>query len=240
MMLLSNIAAAQSQYVEAPTIRYIHKHTKVLEISGWYFNDYYALSGRFNRTFDLRGDKKFYLGASLMFKPSFSNNPYFVTAPVRKNRAGNSIFSFLQPVNTSLLDTIFIDNSLTTPANLAIMFHYNITRKLEVGYSLELFGVGFGSIKDVTVQSTSVDSSLAQQKVLPAVLNIWFPGDLRRGNLGAEVFFRYWLNHKWGFHLSGSFAYREFQLIDFTVNGTNRFRQKVLHAGFGISYAPFH
>lgn len=167
--------------------------------------------------------KNIFVGTGIRFLGYSAKDVYFTSAPP-------SLYG------TSNEDSLFAPKSAMYSINTFVNFGYNISRKFQVGFNLDVIGFSFGSTSSLNFISNGVTSNASAS---PTKLNALLVGANDLGTLNGGLFIRYKYNDKLGVRLSYHTLFTELttsQKLQTKPEQNDRFRHGANPIGIGISY----
>ncbi|HWZ22325.1 MAG TPA: hypothetical protein VNW06_06695 [Cytophagaceae bacterium] len=185
------------------------------------------------------------IGYGLRFTSYVGANKFYRTAPSKYTstvQGPGTIFS--SDINENI-DTIATVTPQVNSMNLSIHIEYNVWRKFDIGFNIDVAGFSFGGRQKVNVISSSFDAN--QAPVLyarPTKFNLLLTSDNDIGSLNSEFFLRYWLSSKIGIRAGYTFLFTEYtteQPLSFDHGRiqNDRYRQKSSLFLFAVTWKPF-
>ncbi len=181
--------------------------------------------------------QKLKLGIGGRFTSSFATDKYYTTANAKltSGKTGPAVlFADDIPAN---IDSFFVGKTQINSLNISFNSEYELSKKLSVGFNIDLIGFSFGAAKQ-GIYINNGNSSLVGSK--PSSFNALLISDNDLGSLNSELFIRYKINNRWSLRGGTSFLFNEYS-TNTKVQQTNgisndRFRYKSLYGIIGIAY----
>jgi len=197
----------------------------------------FNFSGSFVHYWQVGKKKKLQLGIGGRLTSSFATDKYFTTANAKltSGKTGPGVlFADDIPAN---IDSFFVGKTQINSLNISFNSEYTLSKKLSVGFNIDLLGFSFGASKNGTYINNGKNSIVGSK---PTSFNVLLISDNDIGSLNSEFFIRYKLNNKWSLRGGTSFLFNEYK-TNTKVQQTNgisndRFRYKSLYALVGVSY----
>ncbi len=131
-------------------------------------------------------------------------------------------------------------NNIAITANIKGRFK----EKIDAGFNIELFGIGYGGKKTATY--TPSEAALANNpsvtggdvEVKPQLGSLLLIGDRDIGMLNSELYAGYWFTPKLNIRLGLSYVFSEYKTTETIHFDNNRFRAKVAMPFVGLSFSP--
>jgi len=142
------------------------------------------------------------------------------------------------------IDTINVArNPYVGMANIFLSAQYTFFKKLDLGFNIDLVGFSFGS---KTTGAYTVHSSGkpnvndgSTQTLTPTAFNLLLVSDNDLGSLNSEFYLRYWINDKWAIKGIFTFIFTEYTTGSKLRLDNDRFRNKGILFGLGVTYRPW-
>ena len=173
---------------------------------------------------NLGKNKKFFIGTGARFNAFYGTGVNFTSAP--SSLAGDKAKE----------DTLLASKPGVYSINLLINLGYNITPKLQAGFSIDLLGASFGPEGTPIYIKNGVPAST---KAKPTGFNALLIGNNDRGSLNSEFYGRYKFNEKFGVKLAYQYLFTELTTstkIQTVPENNDRFRNKSSLISIGFSY----
>lgn len=220
---------------------------------GYRYNNYFELSGIAGKDqyggflswshFHGIGKKqqRLKIGYGARLTSYFGVDKKFVTAPSKLTRGMNGIASIFSDKLIDNFDTIRIRNSQTNSLNLFFTIQYSFFNRLDVGGTLELFGVSFGGKVMSEYYSSKNEPGLFSpgQSAAPTGFNVLLTGDNNIGNLNYDFYVRFWITNQWAVRGSVYFSHSEYTTQNDLRLGNDRFRNRFLGGSIGVTFCPW-
>ncbi len=181
--------------------------------------------------------QKLKLGIGGRFTSSFATDKYYTTANAKltSGKTGPSVlFADDLPQN---VDSFFVGKTQINALNISFNSEYTLSKKLSIGFNIDLLGFSFGASKNGTYINNGKNSIVGSK---PSSFNALLISDNDIGSLNSELFIQYKLNNKWSLRGGTSFLFNEYTTNSKVqqINGisNDRFRYKSLYVLVGVSY----
>ncbi len=172
-------------------------------------------------TFGLGKKRKFHLGGGLRLALASGSDLNFETAPARLTG------------KPSTIDSVEISSFTTYSTNLFLDAEYEVSKRLNLGFNIDLAGFSWGPRKNGVFISENSRQNITAR---PTPYNILLVGDNDIGSLNSELFVRF----KWKQNLSVrggiSYLFTEFQTDKEYAFNNDRFRNKSMGGFVSISF----
>ncbi len=186
--------------------------------------------------------KKFKYGFGVRLTVFNAGKTEFVTAPAKLTVGKESLAAFFesQKIN-SQIDTFSLSKIQSNALNLSLNLQYSISRKFDVGFSIDAVGFSFGTKQSgiLTSKQSDTQGKSNNNKTFsssPTSLNLLLIGDSDLGNLNSELYARYWLNDKFAIRGGLGFQFIEYTTTQKVAFDNGRFRSKFLQPMLAVSY----
>lgn len=186
------------------------------------------------------------VGYGLRFTSFVAANKFYVTAPAKYTSPVQGLGTIFSETIDANIDTITTPTANTNSLNITVNIEYSITKKIDVGFNIDVVGISGGSQKTFNIISSSFDPNQSPvQSGSPTRLNLLLTSDNDIGSLNSEFFVRFWFNERIALRTGMSFMFSEYRLsneLSFD-NGrivNDRYRHKAAMAMIGITYKPFN
>ena len=158
--------------------------------------------------------KNFIVGTGIRFTGFHGNDNNYITAPANLTS------------NDANIDTLFATNSHIYSANVMLNLGYQITEKLQVGFSIDLIGFSFGP--DNTSRYIR-DGKYKSVEAKPSSPNFLLIGDNDIGSLNSSFYLKYKITKRIGAKLGYQYMFNELRTTTTAQTlpeANNRFRNK--------------
>lgn len=195
------------------------------------------IASSFTHYWGIGKKQKLHLGIGARLNNSFGTDQYFTTANAQltSGKTGPGVL-FADDIQANI-DSFFVGKPQINALNISFNSEYVLTKKLNVGFNLDLIGFSFGASK-TGIYISNGNKSLVSAK--PTTFNALLISDNDKGSLNSEIFARYHLNSKWSLRGGAAFLFNEYTTNTAVqqLNGisNNRFRSKTLNLMIGLSY----
>jgi hypothetical protein len=167
--------------------------------------------------------KNIFVGTGIRGLGYFGKDKYFTSAPP-------SLYG------TTDEDSLFAPKPALYSINSFVNFGYNISKKIQVGFNLDVIGFSFGPTGSPNFISNGI-STVASAS--PTKLNALLVGANDIGTLNGGLFVSYKLNDKIGFRVSYHTLFTELktkQILQTIPSQNDRFRHGSNPLGIGFNY----
>lgn len=187
--------------------------------------------------------KKLKIGYGLRYTGYFANDKdiHFRTAPAMLTSGKYSIVALFSEDILNQIDTLHMHNISTNSFNINTRFEYGLSKKIELGFNIDLIGFTFGK-KQEAVFSAEVSDSQGKSNnsktfsARPTALNLLLISDSDIGSLNSEMYLRYWASPKVGIRAGASFQFIEYKTNQKVAFNNDRFRTKQLLPFIALTY----
>ena len=202
------------------------KTQQLADISFGFGNKQGSVVAGYFYNWNLGKSRKFFIGTGARFNTFYGTGVSFTSAP--SSLAGDKLKE----------DTLLAAKPNIFSFNVLINLGYNITPKLQAGFSIDAIGASFGSEGTPTFISNGFPTST---KAKPTGFNVLLISDNDKGSLNSELFARYRWNDSWGVKLGLQFFFAEYTTnteVQTTPGGdkNDMFRKKMAGVGIGVTY----
>ncbi len=188
------------------------------------------------RNYTVAKSKNFEMGFGARFTSYIGLNQYFVTAPAQLTSGSTSPFILFRDNINGNLDSIIVKSAATHSLNAAINFGYKISKKIQLGFNIDLIGFSFGKTSTANYINGNKGNNTTAS---PTAFNLLLVSDNDRGSLNSEFYGSYFFNKKWGVKLAAQFLFTEYTSavkVQTFPQENDRFRNKSLLASIGVTY----
>lgn len=227
--------SAYSQSVKEDALK--SRATNYVDFSAGFSQSQALISSSLSHHWGIGKKQKLQLGVGVRLTNSFGTDQYFTTANalLTSGKTGPGVL-FTEDIQANV-DSFFIGKPQINALNISFNSEYAFSKKLSIGFNIDLIGFSFGASKTGTYINNG-NTSLVGAK--PTSFNLLLISDNDKGSLNSEIFARYKLNSKWSLRGGAAFLFNEYTTNTAVqqLNGINndRFRTKTLNAMIGISY----
>jgi hypothetical protein len=184
----------------------------------------FSVTSAFNHNWHLGKKKKIVIGTGIRYTWFSGNNINFTSAP-------NDL-----AIDEKSVDTLLAPNPSVHSLNLLINLGYNISPKLQVGFSIDVLGFSFGP----TGSPTYINAGTSQiTSASPTKINVLLIGNNDIGSLNSFFYAKYQLNKRFGVKLGYQFLFNELTTntkIQTLPSQNDRFRTKSALGYIGVTY----
>lgn len=197
-----------------------------------------ALAYVYNWKFGKR--KRMELGLGAKLTSYFGSNLYFKTAPAKLTSGKTDPSVLFSSDIEENIDSVKFTKAQSNFLNLTLNFGYNFSKKVYVGFTIDLIGFSFGKRQNgIYYGNNNAPGVPVSAKLTP--FNVLLISDNDRGSLNSELFARYKWNDSWGVKLGLQFLFAEYTTdtqVQTTPGGdkNDRFRKKMPGVGIGVTY----
>jgi long-subunit fatty acid transport protein len=188
------------------------------------------------KNWDIDKKKRFYIGTGLRLTSSYGTNVNLVTALAKLTTGTSSPAAFFTNPIKANFDTVSVNRVQVNSLNATIQLGYNITKKLDVGFTIDAIGLSFGN-KQV---GKYVEGGNTAVNLKPTLLNVLLVSDNDLGTLNSVLYANYANNNKVKWQLGFGFLFTEYtadKVVQVTNNISNdRFRTKSFGISIGMQY----
>lgn len=173
---------------------------------------------------NLGKSRKFFIGTGARFTTFYGTGVSFTSAP--SSLAGDKLNE----------DTLLAAKPNIFSINLLINLGYNITPKLQAGFSIDAIGASFGAEGTPIFISNGIPTST---KAKPTSFNALLIGNNDKGSLNSEFYARYKITEKFSAKLAYQYLFNELTTttkVQTVPEANDRFRSKATLINIGFSY----
>jgi hypothetical protein len=237
-LLLGFLLFSITSFSQSLKIDSANKHKlSFIDFSTGFSNNQALISTSYSFNWGIGKKQRLLLGVGARLTNTFGTDQYFTTANAKltSGKTGPGVlFADDIPAN---IDSFFVGKPQINALNISFNSEYQLSKKLSVGFNIDLLGFSFGASKTGTYINNGRTSLVGAK---PTSLNILLISDNDIGSLNSEIFARYKLNSKWSLRGGAAFLFNEYTTNTAVqqLNGisNDRFRTKTLNAMIGISY----
>jgi long-subunit fatty acid transport protein len=183
-----------------------------------------SITSAFNYNWQLGKKKKIVIGTGIRYTWFSGNNINFTSAPSKLAADEKSV------------DTLLASTPNVHSLNLLINLGYNISPKLQVGFSIDVVGFSFGPTGNPTFIS---DGKSKVSEANPTKANILLIGDNDIGSLNSFFYAKYKLTERFGIKLGFQYLFNELTTttnVQTLPTQNDRFRAKSALGYIGVTY----
>lgn len=185
----------------------------------------YSASLSFERTHGLLRSKKLRLGYGARLHGFGGGNLTYITAPFRLTQ------------DPALIDTLQVGNPVTAGLSATLHLGYFITTKLQVGFNIDVLGVGFGATGVNRFESSDNSGQHPKSvRATPTAYNVLLVGDNDIGQLKSEFLVTYDVSDALRIKVGADFTFSEYTTAQELTHDNDRFRYKAMMGMVGVSY----
>jgi len=195
-----------------------------------------SLAIHYTHLWKLGKAQKFSIGLGARLTSYLGNNQYYSTAPSKLTSNSSSPLIFFQNNIEKNIDTLIINTPHVTMLNISLNMHYQITKKISAGFTIDATGFSVGTQQQANyINGYSGENTTAS----PTPFNLLLISDNDRGSLNSEIFVRYKVNNTWGIKGGFQFLFTEYTTttkVQTFPEENDRFRNKSSMIALGVSY----
>jgi len=184
-----------------------------------------SVTSALNYNWHLGKNNKIVVGTGIRYTLFSGNNINFTSAP-------NDL-----AVDEKSVDTLLAPSSNVHSFNLLINLGYNISPKLQVGFSIDVFGLSFGPTGAPTYISEGKQQVTSAS---PTKINVLLVGNNDIGSLNSFFYAKYQLSNRFEVKLGYQFLFNELTTntnIQTLPSQNDRFRNKSSLGYIGVTYS---
>ncbi len=224
-----------SQTIQKDTLKKLK--INYLDLSVGFGQNQVLIASSFTHYWGIGKKQKLQLGIGARLTNSFGSDQYFTTANAKLTSGKTGLGVLFADDIPANIDSFFVGNPQINALNISLNSEYLITKKISVGFNIDLIGFSFGASKTGTYINNGKTSLVGAK---PTSLNVLLVSDNDKGSLNSEIFARYKLNSKWSLRGGAAFLFNEYTTNTAVqqLNGisNDRFRIKSLNVMVGVSY----
>lgn len=180
-----------------------------------------------------KSKKRFKVGYGIRYTSYFAKNQNYTTAPAKYANTPADV------------DTLLVGSPQLNAFNATIHLQYSVTKKLDLGFNIDLIGFSFGWKREATVISSSYD--LGQPSLVyvrPVAFNLLLVGNNDKGTLNSEFYARYWVTPRFAIKAAYTYLFTDYRTyVELAFNNgaieNTRYRLKSGLATIAVSWRPF-
>ncbi len=166
---------------------------------------------------------------------------HFRTAPARLTSGKYSIVALFSEDILNQIDTLHMHNISTNSFNINTRFEYALSKKIDLGFNIDLIGFTVGKKQKAEFTGEVSDSQGKSNSgktfsSKPTTLNLLLISDSDVGSLNSEMYVRYWASSKLGIRAGASFQFIEYKTSQKVAFDNDRFRTKQLLPFLALTY----
>lgn len=188
---------------------------------------------------ELWKSKRFAVGTGLRLTSYFGASKYYQTAPAKLTSGSTGPLVIFKKNIEANIDTFLVRSPQVNFINAFINLRYRISAKIHIGFNIDAIGFSFGGKQRGNYINRSESPVGFTEEAQPTAVNVLLISDNDRGSLNSELYAKYYFNETWSIKASASFLFTEYTTdsdIQQTPEPNDRFRNKSLMAGVGITY----
>ena len=194
-----------------------------------------------NRLHGLWSSRRFKIGYGLRLTSAFGRETDYRTAPANlvKGAGKGSVIGLFKKDLGENIDTLRLPKTLAHSINISLNLEYALSRRLDVGFNIDVIGFTFGSKQTGTfIANSPVRSSLngTMQEARLTPFNVLLGDKSDRGSLNSEGYIRYRLNSRVSLRTGLSFQFNEYTTNRKLTFDNDRFRSSNLRVLLAAAY----
>ncbi len=190
---------------------------------------------------------RFKVGYGLRFTSyyGYSDGKYYTTAPSKYTSTIQGPTTIWSQTIEKNIDTVAFSNPQVNSLNISINLQYSLSKKIDLGFNIDAFGLSFGGKQNASVISSVYDPNQPfVQTSKPTKVNLLLTSDNDIGSLNSEFYLRYWISEHFGIRAGYTFYFSEYTTsnklsFDSGRIQNDRFRLKSSLLMLAVSYRPF-
>ncbi len=183
-----------------------------------------SFTSAFNYNYQLGKKKKIVVGTGIRYTWFGGKNINFTSAP-------NDL-----AIDEKSIDTLLAPNPNVHSLNLLINLGYNISQRVQVGFSIDVFGFSFGPSGTPIFINNGISQATSAS---PSEINVLLVGNNDIGSLNSFFYGKYQLSERFGIKLGYQFLFNELTTITKVQSfpsENDRFRTKSSLGYIGVIY----
>jgi hypothetical protein len=180
--------------------------------------------------------RKFAAGYGVRATSFKGANLYYVTAPAIITSGSRSPLILFKENILGNIDSVSVKTPQSSALNLMVNLQYQVTRRFNIGFNIDVAGFSFGARKHGDYISANEKKDTA---IKPAAFNLLLISDNDLGMLNSELFLRYCFSAHWSIKGAGQFLFTEYKTatdVQVFPRPNNRFRNKSLMLSVGVTH----
>ena len=237
LLTLPSVVGAQS----GESLSDVKAVTQTLDLSGATKGSLTTVALSINRLHGLGQSRRFRIGYGLRLTSAFGRTTDYKTAPPElvKGKGKGSIIGLFSKDLDENIDTLRLPQTQGHSINLSFNLEYALSRRVELGFNIDVIGFTFGPQQNGTFIANSPIRSPLSGTVQNARLtpfNILLGDKSDRGSLNSEGYVRYRLNPRLSLRTGLSFQFNEYTTNRQLTFDNDRFRSSNLRVLLAIAY----
>lgn len=181
--------------------------------------------------------RHFYVGYGIRNTFTFSNTQDFITAPAILTTGQKGLAAMTAEIQSQNLDTLVLSGSAVNMLNLSIHLGWRFNDKWAVEFNIDAIGLSFGPEQSGVYTSDSMPEFNGAVNANPTSPNYLLIGDNDIGSLSSGLKVSYLFSANWGVYVRAGYLFTEYTTENKLALGNDRFRNKAMTGGLGITYA---
>lgn len=230
---LPSIAIAQSEEIPATT--------QTLDVCLATKGSLTTVALSINQLHGLWHSRRFRIGYGLRLTSAFGRDTDYKTAPPElvKGAGKGSVVGLFTPDLDENIDTLRLPQTQGHSVNLSANLEYVLSRRIEIGFNIDVIGFTFGPNQSGTfIANSPVRSSLSGtvQEVRLTSFNLLLGDKSDRGSLNSEGYVRYQFTPRFSLRTGLSFQFNEYTTNRKLTFNNDRFRSSNLRVLLAAAY----
>jgi hypothetical protein len=193
-----------------------------------------AVSLSWGKNWGLGKNKKITIGVGGRLTSYFGSDQHYITAPAKLTSGSTGPLVIFKENIRENIDTLFISSAQANALNGFINFAYSFSKKLVVGFNIDVVGLTIGKQNRGTFIS---DTQPRDEYAKPTLFNVLLISDNDRGTLNSELYGQYFWHEKLALKLGAQFLFTEYTTetkAQKSPEPNDRFRNKSLMFMIGL------
>jgi hypothetical protein len=203
----------------------------------------YTFALDWNHMHGIGKKKRLKIGYGIRWSNYFgSGSKSYQTAPAKltSGQQGPQVL-FSNYINN--IDTVQFSNPYIGMVNAFVSIQYTIFKKVDLGFNIDVVGLSYGSKStgEYHPNSSALPSTFGlSQSASPSTFNLLLVSDNDLGGLNSEFYLRYWFNDKLAIKGMFTFIFTEYTTANKLRLENDKFRNKGVLFGLGVTYNPWN
>lgn len=214
--------------------------TQTLDLSGATKGSLTTVALSVNQLHGLGRTRCFRVGYGLRLTSAFGHTTDYKTAPpgLVKGRGKGSVIGLFSKDLDENIDTLRLPKTQANSINLSFNLEYALSRRVELGFNIDVIGFTFGSKQSGTFIANSplrspLSGTVQETRLTP--FNILLGDKSDRGSLNSEGYVRYRLSPRISLRTGFSFQFNEYTTNRTLTFDNDRFRSSNLRVLLAIA-----
>ena len=176
------------------------------------------------------------IGTGLRYTGFLGADQYYITAPAKLTSESRSPLILFKENVEENIDSLLVNSAQTHSVNVLINLDYTLSKKLVVGFNIDVIGVTFGKRVRGNYINGYQGSNVGAE---PTAFNVLLISDNDRGSLNSEFYGKYFLTDHFALKAGAQFLFTEYttdKKVQQFPEPNDRFRNKALLFTAGVTY----